>query len=629
MNFIGCVPFSATGPGFGLPLFQSTEGSKQKFSQRIDEITDRISGFDLVDADSFTSASLDVTAEVGSEKVYSFVDEKGCVHAGTIKMLEPTLRAFLARCPNYPGILLQIAELAGSTEERRSARVRMSQTIASSAGGEAGRGFFLRSAALTDTWKLLIQNATDDTAAVRILANRSKVEVIESPDGSTKIDLKAIPTEDYSIEPVTAHIKNIEASVAREPTLISDHQKLADHVPDKVWDAVREIEHARTQEQRIAIVLDELAKNPIVGTWVLSFYTKEKGKYATRILAAARDASRISSERGHPDIISTVRDIVELSYQIAYPMSRGKLLAQFAIYLAKYPVIGRQLLNYARSSSAMDIVEFRAFIEACIELPPKEEEYEEKQAEFLDVRKRIPRVYRPDVYRIESIPELKVQTDTIRNKSLDEIRRRAATAPEQSVLLLARELEENALKAIAIRGRLQERKSLSLTAALKELEDYGFPRNLIESLEQFQKTRNAIAHNAYPDHQTLLQDLDSGSVVLEALKMLPGERNTVYREGIELFEDEHLEKPILDARGVILATKSPGGFVESHRIFPTTKSYFKKGMELSWEWNMQRIWQETWYLDPDTTKIRKGWVSSAEFVGRDLAQLYKHVRITP
>ena len=53
-------------------------------------------------------------------------------------------------------------------------------------------------------------------------------------------------------------------------------------------------------------------------------------------------------------------------------------------------------------------------------------------------------------------------------------------------------------------------------------------------------------------------------------------------------------------------------------ILPTTRKDYRRGQRLSWEWNSQRVYQTVWYKDPDSGEIKRAWLASAEFVGRDL-----------
>jgi hypothetical protein len=85
---------------------------------------------------------------------------------------------------------------------------------------------------------------------------------------------------------------------------------------------------------------------------------------------------------------------------------------------------------------------------------------------------------------------------------------------------------------------------------------------------------------------------------------------------VPLFADEAATSPITDAKGIMLRTVSPGARnTETRRIFPTTRSHFRVGEEVAWVWGNSRRWGDTWYRDPETAEIHKGWDGALEFIG--------------
>ena len=57
-----------------------------------------------------------------------------------------------------------------------------------------------------------------------------------------------------------------------------------------------------------------------------------------------------------------------------------------------------------------------------------------------------------------------------------------------------------------------------------------------------------------------------------------------------------------------------------YRVFPTTRSDYRVGKEVTWEWNDERQWGPTWYRD-DEFGVMVAWNSSVEFVGRQVEDL--------
>jgi hypothetical protein len=224
---------------------------------------------------------------------------------------------------------------------------------------------------------------------------------------------------------------------------------------------------------------------------------------------------------------------------------------------------------------------------------------------------------------VEELPPIESQVTSAEQESefdttIKLILQQATSAPKIALMTLGTELEKQTRQALATRGLLRGRTSVSISQALSELHQYGFPPNLSGSLKLFDDVRNKIIHGAQATDDNALSALDSGMTILRALKALPNEMHVVYDSGVEIFSDEACTKLILNGKGVILETTSPGGVMKRHSIFPTTRTHFRKGKQVAWEWNMQLIWQSAWYREPDTGTIKPAWSSSAEFVGRHL-----------
>jgi hypothetical protein len=197
----------------------------------------------------------------------------------------------------------------------------------------------------------------------------------------------------------------------------------------------------------------------------------------------------------------------------------------------------------------------------------------------------------------------------------------AKVTPKLALITLAAELEKQARQGLATRGILKNRRNVTMTEALSELQQYGFPPNLAGSVKLFLDVRNRIVHDVTATDADALSALDSGLTILRALDALPRETNVVYHPGVDIFSDQDCVTRIADAKGVILETTSPGGVIKTFRVFPTTQSHFQKGKVVAWEWNRLKSWGNAFYRDPDTGTIKHGWNSSMEFVGRHLDEV--------
>jgi hypothetical protein len=206
---------------------------------------------------------------------------------------------------------------------------------------------------------------------------------------------------------------------------------------------------------------------------------------------------------------------------------------------------------------------------------------------------------------------------------INEVLQLTSTSSKAALMQLASVIEREARRFLAASGNLGKVRlgsSLQQTAEVLE-RTTDMPRGSLEAFKSFSKVRNEIihGHGNVTDDETL-RAIDSGIVLLRSLAAVPRELNVVYSPGVKIYSDDKLQHELL-GRGVMLETTSPGGAVTTFRIFPSTRTHFYKGMEVTWEWNMGMTWKDAWYKDPDSGKVKLAWNSSAEFIGRDLRDI--------
>jgi len=99
------------------------------------------------------------------------------------------------------------------------------------------------------------------------------------------------------------------------------------------------------------------------------------------------------------------------------------------------------------------------------------------------------------------------------------------------------------------------------------------------------------------------------------------ETHRVVNPGMPVYHDAACDNPMADAKGVILESYGPDGLTRSLRIHPTTRTHFRAGTMVAWEWSAEHRFGEAWYRDADTNVPKYAWTSSMEFVGRNLDEL--------
>ncbi len=201
--------------------------------------------------------------------------------------------------------------------------------------------------------------------------------------------------------------------------------------------------------------------------------------------------------------------------------------------------------------------------------------------------------------------------------------REAAQSPKIALIHLAIEIERKTAQTLASLGHSDKgrTRSLSDSMAILDKQFMVLPKHIESTLSSFRHIRNKIIHGGHVDSEETIRAIDSGIIILRALNAVPTEKNIVYHPGVEVFEDALCKKVREGMRGVILETQTPGGTTSNFRIFPSTKTHFKKGERVAWEWDHARAWGESWYRDPDSAEIKRAWESAQEFIGRHLDEI--------
>lgn len=196
----------------------------------------------------------------------------------------------------------------------------------------------------------------------------------------------------------------------------------------------------------------------------------------------------------------------------------------------------------------------------------------------------------------------------------------ASENPELGIILLARKIEEEMRRLLAISGHLGGQHSISYHDMAEYLgKNAAVSENLRKSIELFWGIRNKIVHGHRDIRQEeLIRTIDIGLTVLSAIRALPYSKSVVVHPGAELYADPEGRQPLEGVKALILEVISPGGASKTINVFPTTKTDYRTGVTVSWEWNMNKVWGECYYRDPETKEIKKAWHSAAEFIGRDI-----------
>jgi hypothetical protein len=190
----------------------------------------------------------------------------------------------------------------------------------------------------------------------------------------------------------------------------------------------------------------------------------------------------------------------------------------------------------------------------------------------------------------------------------------AANSPKVALMALSAQIEKKAREVLASSQDPRNWEGRPLSHTLQRLD---LSPTVRDAVARFRDVRNRIVHGHAASDDDALRAIDSGLKILDAIESLPREIHVVVHPGVEVFADSEGKVRRDDVHGVMLETTSPSG--ENRRqVFATTRTHFKAGKAVAWEWDVSRVWPESWYRDPEDGKMKYAWRSGGEFIGRHL-----------
>lgn len=215
-------------------------------------------------------------------------------------------------------------------------------------------------------------------------------------------------------------------------------------------------------------------------------------------------------------------------------------------------------------------------------------------------------------------------TDSSVDMEIEEVLSLAAMNPRLAVMQLSVAIERETRWLLAATGHLQQvERATSLGGMVAALRQTSLlAPAVLDVMAVFADVRNRVVHGAADlPERDVLRAVDAGFAILRSLAAAPRERNYVWVPAVDLYTNPEATAILNGVAGVVLRTVSAGGSDTTHRVFPTSRRDYVKDLEVSWEWNRDRIIEAAWYRDPETQEIRSAWSGSMEFAGRHESEL--------
>jgi hypothetical protein len=109
-------------------------------------------------------------------------------------------------------------------------------------------------------------------------------------------------------------------------------------------------------------------------------------------------------------------------------------------------------------------------------------------------------------------------------------------------------------------------------------------------------------------------DPDPGSI-----EVMPARPYRVLQADLPFYADPECRNRVRGARLIVLQCEDPRQEQRTIECMPAVKDY-RQGQIVQWDINHKRLWDDAWYVNPDSGSKEKAWARSVEFVGK----VYRH-----
>ena len=200
-----------------------------------------------------------------------------------------------------------------------------------------------------------------------------------------------------------------------------------------------------------------------------------------------------------------------------------------------------------------------------------------------------------------------------------------ARSPKVGLMLVSAEIEREARNLASsieasVHDKRQRRSPMvtSLAQNIRLLTEVGvLPQGILNTLEQFRGVRNEIVHGGLRvSDDEILRAVDSGLVILRALKAVPRGKFIVRAAGFKVYSDSECKNLRSDVLGVLIDHVGPGGVKLQEWVVPRREDDLHPGDIVTFKHEgLGPHWNESWYRDDAAGEIHPAWEYSVEFVG--------------
>jgi len=85
--------------------------------------------------------------------------------------------------------------------------------------------------------------------------------------------------------------------------------------------------------------------------------------------------------------------------------------------------------------------------------------------------------------------------------------------------------------------------------------------------------------------------------------------------GVPFYSDPECKQQVTDGTLVVLRPLDPDDPVQELDIAPTRRNY-QAGQIVTWDLNNKKLWEKSWYRNPESGAIEQAWIYHVEFIGK-------------
>jgi hypothetical protein len=96
---------------------------------------------------------------------------------------------------------------------------------------------------------------------------------------------------------------------------------------------------------------------------------------------------------------------------------------------------------------------------------------------------------------------------------------------------------------------------------------------------------------------------------------MPARPYRVLHADLPFYSDPECRLRINGAHLIVLESEDPNGPGHVQECMPTRKTY-RVGQLVQWDLNNKKVWQNSWYKNPETGAAEMAWIQAVEFIGK-------------